>query len=168
MEEALALVARRVHDILIDTPTGMRNVTEWAKKQACWHRVKELHLDWPRNFVSELVSLEEDRERKREGRKDQELLNGIEAQTAVFSAGGAFWKQTMDWGKRQNVLSERDLSLLRTASLIPGKIPTEKQAKSIYAIYSRMRIEGFENELPYQSGQQNTSRYQISRLLSDA
>ena len=149
MEEALALVARKVHDILIDTPTGMRNVTEWAKKQACWHRVKELHLDWPRNFVSGLVSLEEEKERKRESRKDQELLNGIEAQTAVFSAGGAFWKEAMEWGLHQNLLSERDMGLLKVAGDIPRKIPSESQAKSLVEIHSRMKSEGFESDLPY-------------------
>ncbi len=148
MEEALALVARKVHDILIDTPAGMRNVTEWAKKQACWHRVKELDIAWPGNFVKELVSLEEDRERKREGRKDQKLLNGIEAQTAVFSAGGAFWKQTMEWGVGQNLLSERDVGLLKIAVDIPRKIPTENQAKALVEIHSRMQSEGFKHDLP--------------------
>lgn len=151
MEEALALVARKVHDILIDTPTGMRNVTEWAKKQACWHRVKELNVDWPGNFIRELVSLEEDKGRKREGRKDQEVLNGIEAQTAVFSAGGAFWKEAMEWGLGRNLLSERDVGLLKIAGHIPRKIPTENQAKSLVEIHSRIQAEGFAVEIPHHS-----------------
>ena len=39
MEKALAHTAEAAHDVLVDTPVGIRNVTEWAKKQACWDRV---------------------------------------------------------------------------------------------------------------------------------
>lgn len=148
MEEALAHVSGEVHDVLINTPAGMRNVTEWAKKQACWHRVKGLDIDWPSSFIRELASLEEDRERKREGRKDQKVLNGIEVQTAIVEAGREFWKQMMDWGLQNDLLSERDVKLLKLGSLIPQKIPNENQAKAIFEIYTRMRLEGFRNELP--------------------
>jgi len=47
MEKALAHVAKVVHDILVEPPSGIRNVTEWAKKQACWERVKVLEVEWP-------------------------------------------------------------------------------------------------------------------------
>ena len=148
MEQALAHVAKAAHDVLTDTPAGIRNVTEWAKKQACWHRVMKLDIEWPRELVEGLVSSEEHKGRKREDRKDQRLLNGIEAQTAVFNAGGPFWKQTLDWGKNRTLLSEREAGLLTTASRIPAKVPTERQAQAIIEIFSKLKQEGLQTELP--------------------
>ncbi|MCY4427200.1 MAG: AIPR family protein, partial [Halieaceae bacterium] len=148
MEQALAHVAKAAHDVLTNTPTGIRNVTEWAKKQACWHRVMKLDIEWPDELVEGLVSSEEHKGRKREDRKDQRLLNGIEAQTAVFNAGGPFWKQTLDWGKNRTLLSEKETGLLTTASRIPAKLPTERQAQAIIEIFSKLKQEGLQTELP--------------------
>lgn len=148
MEKALAHAAKAAHDVLTDTPAGIRNVTEWAKKQACWHRVMKLDIKWPQELIDELVSLEEHKGRKREDRKDQKLLNGIEAQTAVFNAGGPFWKQTLDWGTSRTLLSEREAGLLTTASRIPAKLPTERQAQAIIEIFSKLQQEGLQSELP--------------------
>ena len=92
--------------------------------------------------------MEEHTGRKREDRKDQKLLNGIEAQTAVFNAGGTFWQQTLNWGKSKTLLTEREVGLLTTASRIPAKIPTERQAQAIIAIFSKLKLEGLQTELP--------------------
>lgn len=148
MEEALEISAKAVHDILIDPPNGIRNVTEWAKKQACWERVKKEDITWPDGFLSQLISLEEEGSRKRDGRKDQQLLNGIEAQTTVYNAGGAFWQQVKEWGFSRNLLTERDMGVLTTASQIPAKLPTEKQAVLIVELFSRLCAEGLDMELP--------------------
>ena len=54
LRETIAIVAERVHDVLTHPPEGMRNVTEWAKKPACWHRVSEIDIRWPTELDSEL------------------------------------------------------------------------------------------------------------------
>ncbi|MEM7430147.1 MAG: AIPR family protein [Pseudomonadota bacterium] len=148
MEQAIALVAKEVHDVLVDPPAGIRNVTEWAKKQACWGRVQKLTLSWPQDFLDELISHAEQKGRKREGRKDQKLLMGIEAQTAVVSAGGAFWQRVGEWGLGRRLLSERDMGALQTASRVPDKLPSEKQAALVVEILSRLRQEGLDMDLP--------------------
>lgn len=147
MEYALIYASEAVHDVLVEPPSGIRNVTEWAKKQACWDRVKKLDISWPNGFINELISLDEQKDRKREGRKDQKVLNGIEAQTAVFNAGGEFWKQVKDWGVSRNYLSERDLGVLTIAAQIPDKIPSDKQSALILDILSRLQSEGLDMNL---------------------
>ena len=154
MEKFIAQIARKVHDVLIATPVGLRNVTEWAKKQACWERVKNTDVDWPSSFLDDLISLKEYEKLKGDGRKDQKILNGIEAQTAVVEAGESFWKKVIDWGLREEILLERDIGVLRSATNLKfGKIPTEKQAISIMRIYSRVREEGFDSDLPSPNSQ---------------
>jgi AIPR protein len=39
LERSIRLVSRRVHQIITNPPDG-RNVTEWCKKEACWHSVR--------------------------------------------------------------------------------------------------------------------------------
>lgn len=148
MELALARAAREVHDILIDPPSGIRNVTEWAKKQACWNRVQRVRIDWPESFLEELISREEQKGRKREGLKDQKLLNGIEAQTAVVNAGGPFWQHVREWGLGRRLLSERDIGVLAAAIRVPEKLPSEKQAALVVDIYSRLKQEGLDLDFP--------------------
>jgi len=148
MEQAITYAAKAVYDVLIDPPSGIRNVSEWAKKQACWERVKKVDIKWPDDFVEELISLGEQLDRKRASRKDQQVLNGIEAQTAVFNAGGPFWKQVKEWGLHRKLLSERDTGVLTTASLIPDKVPSEKQATLVIDIFARLQSEGLDMDLP--------------------
>ena len=148
MKEVLSHVAKAVHDVLVDTPPGIRNVTEWAKKQACWNRVEKLNVDWSKIFINALISKEEHKSRQNTGRKKQKVLNGIEAQTAIVTAGGQFWKHALEWGLGRKLLSERDVGLLKTAALIPAKLPSEKQARLIVEILSRLRLEGLEKKFP--------------------
>jgi hypothetical protein len=63
MGAALALVAEAVHDVLVSPSGGISNVTEWAKQQACWARVKALEIDWPEAWLNELI----DKDRPKEG-----------------------------------------------------------------------------------------------------
>ena len=143
MEAAIATVAKSVQDVLVDPPPGIRNVTEWAKKQACWNGVRTVDVDWPDSFIKELISAEERRDRKRDQRKDQKVVNGIEAQTFVFNAGGAFWKTASEWEKSQTILSKKELDILQLASQIPSKIPTDKQSIVAMEALAKLEEEGF-------------------------
>jgi hypothetical protein len=148
LEQALVLAAKVAQGALINPPNGIRNVTEWAKKQACWDQVRKLKVDWPKAFLDELISLEERKGRKHVGRKDQKILNGIEAQVAVVNAGAAFWSEVRDWGLGRKLLSDRDNGVLSTAARIPDDLPSEKQSLLVVKIFSRLKLEGFDRELP--------------------
>ena len=147
MEEAIGHVSKRVHDVLIDPHPGISNVTEWAKKQACWSRIQNLEVKWPKAFIEELITLEENRTEKRAARNDQRMLNGIEAQTMVVNAGATFWKSALEWGKKNDMLSAKETSVLSVASLIPQKLPSEKQAALALQTYERLNSEGFREKI---------------------
>lgn len=143
MEDALACVSKYVHDALVSPPAGIRNVTEWAKKQACWAQIQTIEIDWPAKFIKVLISLSEQKGRNRDGRKDQKVLNGIEAQTKVVEAGGAAWQQALSWGAEKGLLSEREVDAFRIASQIPRALPSEKQAELIIKALTRLVQEGY-------------------------
>ena len=113
MDEAVSTAAEQAHEVLIHPPAGISNVTEWAKKQACWERVRKLSIKWPQGFVTELISADEQRDTARTARRDQRELNGIEAQIAVVQAGGQFWADALAWGQGRKLLTAAETGVLR-------------------------------------------------------
>lgn len=142
MERALAVATRAAYDVLISPPLGMTNVTQWAKQQACWARLKAVEIDWPHSWLSELVGKDEIANVKRSGLKDQKLLNGIEAQSLVVSAGGPVWKDVSNWGHSRKLLSPIEMGCLSIACSLPNKVPTEKQSIKILETLRKLRLEG--------------------------
>ena len=111
--KAVSTAAEQAHEVLIHPPAGISNVTEWAKKQACWERVRKLSIKWPQGFVTELISADEQRDTARTARRDQRELNGIEAQIAVVQAGGQFWADALAWGQGRKLLTAAETGVLR-------------------------------------------------------
>ena len=151
MEEAIVTVAEAVHEVLVSPPDGISNVTEWAKKQACWSRVTDLGVEFPSSFLEELISTEERRESERHARRDQRELNGMEAQIAVVTAGPGFWEEALAWGTERRLLTQTDEGILRVAANRRGKTPTDKQSVRAVETFRRLQSEGFSAELPHPS-----------------
>ena len=148
----IAVVAERVHDVLIDPPEGMRNVTEWAKKQACWHRASNIDIEWPMALVEELMSVEKKRDAARSAQREQRQLNGIEAQMAVVEAGGYFWANALAWGRERRLLTPTEIGILSVAARVPRKIPTDRQSLRAVDALTKLQSRGYQQELPQRSG----------------
>ena len=146
-EEALAAAGRAACEVLTQGADGMRNVTEWAKKQACWERVRSADTGLSRRFVDELISAEEQKERRRSTRRDQRQLAGIEAQLAVMAAGGEFWRDVEGWAGPRALLSTKERRVLRVAGRIPDKVPTEAQVRVLVELLARL---GEHHDCPYE------------------
>jgi hypothetical protein len=140
LQEALTLSAKAADQVIFDQPSTISG--EWAKQQACWHRVSLLDLDWPTDLHDELVTKAEQQDEQRSAARDQIELNGIEAQTAVVTAGPDIWRELISWGHNKDLLSPDDTGILETAASMPDKIPTEKQSERIIGILKRLHDEG--------------------------
>jgi hypothetical protein len=61
--QAIALVAREVHEDITQPPSGISNISEWCKKEACWTRLQDrigqIETLLPPGFDDWLVSSEE-------------------------------------------------------------------------------------------------------------
>ncbi|MFH1007816.1 MAG: AIPR family protein, partial [Candidatus Latescibacterota bacterium] len=140
--EALTKAALEVHNIIVEPPPHMRNVTEWAKQQACWNRVEELEIVWPKAWLATLITDDDRKTIQKYGIKEQKMLNGIEAQTAVFNAGGEIWRSIQEWGLSKQLVSQKEVEILDVASSIPSRIPSEKQSLIILETLKELRKEG--------------------------
>ena len=147
MDEALALAAYEVHEVLVSPPEHMRNVTEWAKKQGCWHRARSQDIDWPEAFLNELISVEEKKAAARSAKRSQRELNGLEAQIAVVQAGAGFWRDALQWDSTHHVLSAKETGLLQAATRIPDQMPSDKQSLRILDTLRRLQSEGYPKAL---------------------
>ena len=147
LEEALVTVAETVHEVLVNPPAGIRNVTEWAKKQACWSQVRDLDVAWPSSFLEDLISTEERRDSERHARRDQRELNGMEAQIAVVGAAPGFWQEALAWGAERRLLTPTEEGVLRVAANRRGKTPTDKQSVRAVEALRRLQSEGFARDL---------------------
>ena len=146
-DTALAAAGEAVHGILIDPPPGISNVTEWAKKQACWARVQGLAVAWPQPFLDGLVSSDEQRHADRAARREQRQLNSVEIQIAVVSAGPAFWADVLAWGSERKLLSATDTGVLRVVAGDAGRTPTDRQCARAAETLERLQSEGYPGEL---------------------
>ena len=151
VEDAITIAAARVHAVLVEPPAGISNVTEWAKKQACWERVRNLDIDWPDIFIAGLISAEEQRNVARTARREQRELNGIEAQIVVVNAGAQFWLDALEWGKAKRLLSPAETGILGVAARVPSRTPTDKQSFKAIEILGKLNGAGYSEELPASS-----------------
>ncbi|MHB1198759.1 MAG: AIPR family protein [Polaromonas sp.] len=142
MGRALKVVAAEVRKVITDPLSGISNVTEWAKQQACWARVMSLKIDWPAEWLDELIGKAEMTAQKQSAVKDQRVLNGIEAQTMVVNAGGKFWREVIGWAQSRDLLSPKESGILHTAAGIPTKIPSELQSIKTIEILRQLHAEG--------------------------
>ena len=142
LREALRIAATAVHEVIANTPQGTRNVTEWAKQQACWHRASQLNIHCEEVLRGELISSEDRASATRSAIKDQRDLNGIEAQTAVVKAGAAFWQDVKAWGQSKEVLTPNDIGVLEVAAAIPCRLPSDRQCLRVVEILERLKDEG--------------------------
>ena len=71
-------------DSLMTPMTGISNISEWCKKEACWYRLQlksgELRSLLPKPFLSGLVDKETIGEEVKSAAKVQKIDNGIEVQ----------------------------------------------------------------------------------------
>jgi len=141
LEEALKVTAKAANEQITNPPDGVRNFSEWAKKQACWEQLARHGLNYPENFGDGLLSPQEAKAAKENDRKDRAAISGAEAMTEVMQQGGEYWSQMLNFGLHLGKISPMEKGILTVCSQIPRKLPSEKQA--VIAIDVANRLEQF-------------------------
>lgn len=145
MNRVLTNASEAVHGVIVGTASEIPNPLEWAKQQACWSRVQALKVNWPEGWEEMLLTGDDQKETKRSAIKDQRMLNGIEAQTAVIKAGREFWARAKAWGAAKRLLTATDAGILEVAASVPLKLPSEKQSLRALEALRKLHSEGFQD-----------------------
>lgn len=142
MQLAIIEAARKVNDIIVSPPAGQRNISEWAKQQACWAATEKASVSWPEPWLDSLISKGEEGDRKRQGKKKQRELTGIDAQTVVVTVGKQFWSDVAAWGVKRNLLNDKDMGILTAAISWTSRPPSELQSLHLVSLAKRLAGEG--------------------------
>lgn len=148
LSNALLKAAEAASEVLTQPVPGIRNTTEWAKKQACWERLRLQNTEYATSLRDCFVGVEDDRAAIRDGRREAAILSGIEAQSKVVSAGKEFWRYLHDWGQNTGSLSPRETGIIRACAGV--RVPSEKQSIAALQILAQAKANGYrdENETP--------------------
>jgi hypothetical protein len=103
-------------DIITATDSGIRNITEWAKKQGCWSSVARGEADYGEGLDDFLVELQDAKAIERDGRREEAMISGIEAQSKVITHGSVFWGRLRNWAATNRSFSMKDDGILKACS----------------------------------------------------
>lgn len=144
LEVQLEKIAEAMYNHLVSPNRDVENVTEWAKREACWKKAKQLDVTLSKEFLSELVSKSEEKEDKKAAGKEQKLYNSASMMIEVVNYGVENWKDLLAWGTDNHIFTPQDISFLRVAvAMEKGKIPTEKQCPKIIQVLEKAKAEGY-------------------------
>ncbi len=143
---SLEITAKLVHDDITQPIDGISNISEWCKREACWNRLQtktaELKSMLPTKFMEELVSKEEVEQEVKSAAKVQKMETGIEAQKKVIDIPASKWESIFTEGQKKRIFSPKENNILKIATLIPQKIPSEKQSAVLLEVLKKAEEEG--------------------------
>ena len=143
LKDALLITGAEAQSVITDPPEGVRNFSEWAKKQPCWKRLSERKLSYADEFDRVQISPDLASEREREARADKALETSVEAELEVHKLGASYWAEARNWSRERGLLSPIENGVLNTCAAIPNKMPSEKQCAIAINALSKLRDEGF-------------------------
>jgi AIPR protein/abortive infection phage resistance-like protein len=138
----LAAIAEQVYGVLT-APVGQQNVTQWAKREECWVRVRQLTIPLSHDIIGTLVDESDVRDDARAAKASQQVDSGIDAQRAVLALGIDYWLELNSWAERRGGLAPSDQSALRIAAGIGGNIPNERQCRRLLQLRRHFEDDGF-------------------------
>lgn len=146
LESAITVVSGVVNDDIIRPPAGISNISEWCKREACWTRILSRIEDVENliipEFYDQLLSLDDQAAEVRSAKHTQKVDNGIEAQRHVLSVPASEWARLHHTLLDKELLTPKEVGVLRIAMQIPAKLPTEKQCLILLGVLGRARAEG--------------------------
>jgi hypothetical protein len=129
---------------LIDDKRDIENVTEWAKRERCWDAAMKLPYALQPAFVSELQSMFEAEQEKKDARSDQKLANQLNVLIEVVEYGADGWTELLSWLQTHPVVAPSEKNIIKLAQKMDGGLITsERQCAKLLKILERCRIEGY-------------------------
>lgn len=138
LEKAFTVAAKAANEVITNPPPGIRNMGEWAKKQACWAELAKKTLVYEEDFWDNLIDPESERVRKTTAKRQSSLTSGIEAQSEVVLQGADYWSQLLAFGNSIRKLTGKEQGILKSCTFLPDKIPTESQSTAALAIAEKL------------------------------
>lgn len=143
-ELLLEKIAEAMYYHLISENREVQNVTEWAKRETCWKKAKEIDIPLSDQFIKELAFAADEKNETKQAKNEQRQINNASAMIQVAEYGIENWKAVLNWGIANRVFTPQDISFLKAAiAMESGKFPSEKQCARILQVLEKAREESF-------------------------
>ena len=143
VEESLIALAELVFLKITDPHRKVINVTQWCKRQECWDGVKGVTLALPASLESCLITTDDEKTAQRSAKKEQKVVNDINAQVEVVKYSSDQWKRLSEFAVMSHLVTPTDVSALAVACKMPEKLPNTYQSKRLLALLDKAVEEGF-------------------------
>jgi hypothetical protein len=147
LKQALLNIAKQVQARIISSAERYRvvNVTEWCKREKCWEDLLEsIEIRIGPDLERDLIDAEELEGAKKSAKREQRVLNDIEAQTYVVSKGATYWGKLYKWANDGVVMTPSEMDFLNlAANQSSRKIPSGPQSQRIINAEKKAISEGF-------------------------
>lgn len=141
LEEQLRLISAAAYSALTEPEAGIQNITEWAKKELCWKRVKEAHVKWLPGMSELLMDSDDLAGRNRSARADAKVDAAMSDLAEVLAFGVDRWAKLSASAASAGLLSPGDERLLRVATNAKW-IASDRQARDLVRLRARLGQEG--------------------------
>jgi len=143
LESALLSAAEVAQTVINNPPQGVRNSSEWAKKEICWKWLCEKNIEYPGKVDRVIISADSANSRVKEAKADVVLDQNVHAEIEVHRLGKQFWMSAHSWARERETLTPKELGVLETCAAIPRKMPSEKQCIIALSALKRLKEKGF-------------------------
>lgn len=146
LHQSLTELAKKVQFEILHPPQGATNVGEWAKKEDCWTRIRELSISWTSTLAEYYVGNTALKQRAHESKKAGELDDSISVQKQVLDlVTSGYWLALYKWPTCDVLFTPGEMNLLAKASTLNGflKIALEKDWRKLLEIKNKAAEEGF-------------------------
>lgn len=128
LERQIGAVAEVMARVLRTPPLAGRNISEWAKQQACRKTALDTPVPVVRGFGELTVSPEDKNAARRDQKAAGSVDRGLEAVKTVMSKDARYWEALRRFGRARGLFSSEDEKCLVPACRMPEMIPTDRQA----------------------------------------
>lgn len=143
LSDALLLAGEAAAEVITTPEAGVKNITEWCKKQACWAVVQRREVEYGPELSNCVAEPEEARSVQRAGQREEAVVSGIEAQAKVIEAGNEFWAKLRKWSNERRLLTPKEDGVLKTCAAGTSRLPSEKQSLIAVDVLARAKEEGY-------------------------
>lgn len=130
-------IARTVLDVLTAHDRPQANVTQWAKQQACWERVKSADVLIGADFRRALEEEEVAHTRRADSRKLQSLDNEFAEIERILAVDTSIWETALTRGVADGLLTSTQVGIIEKLNR-GSLVPTARQSTAALSALDRL------------------------------
>lgn len=130
-EEDIKKIAKLCFDTFYDPKRPIVNVGEYTKRQICWEKIRDTHIELSEETKENLITSEEKQTEDRAAKKEQNFTNEVVSEIDIYNLGIDYWNKVLEVGTQLKELNPYEQSLCDVAI---------KYIKQIYRTLSRKQV----------------------------